>query len=254
MRLSRSEELQNQNEQIVTFTLVELLTSLVFIAMILALVLRAEALTELDPSRENMLRLSQQLKKAEYDLKIAQREIATLNEELKAQRSLVQRLMAESGKPLPPDDTVTILMEDYNKIRTSVAVSSEQIEQIERLLRENAALRGGGSVSRPFCPTNSGYLLVVQLNGGGTFTPVRNWNPAANGEVSKIDGIGALTAGGAMSRSAFNLSAGRIDRWARGQKVPCAFRVKVTRNHSNLPLYLQQLATVEQHFYVLRAR
>ncbi len=254
MRLSRSEELQNQNEQIVTFTLVELLTSLVFIAMILALVLRTEALTELDPSRENMLRLSQQLKKAEYDLKIAQREIATLNEELKAQRSLVQRLMAESGKPLPPDETVTIRMEDYNKIRTSVAVSSEQIEQIERLLRENAALRGGGSVSRPFCPTNSGYLLVVQLNGGGTFTPVRNWNPAANGEVSKIDGIGALTAGGAMSRSAFNLSAGRIDRWARGQKVPCAFRVKVTRNHSNLPLYLQQLATVEQHFYVLRAR
>lgn len=254
MRLSRSEELQNQNEQVVTFTLVELLTSLVFIAMILALVLRTEALKELDPSRENMFRLSQQLKKAERELKTAQLEIATLEEELQAQRSLVRRLMAESGKPLPPGETITIPKEDYDKTRTSVAVSREQLEQIERLLRENAALRGGGSVTRPFCLTNSGYLLVVQLNGGGTFTPVRNWDPAASSEVSKIDGIGALTAGGAMSRSAFNLAAGRADRWGRGQRVPCAFRVKVTRNHSNLPLYLQQLATVEQHFYVLRAR
>ena len=63
MSLSRSEELQNQNEQVVTFTLVELLTSLVFIAMILALVLRTEALKDLDPSRENMFRLKQQLEK-----------------------------------------------------------------------------------------------------------------------------------------------------------------------------------------------
>lgn len=254
MSLSRSEELQNQNETVVTFTLVELLTSLVFIAMILALVLRTEALKELDPSRENMLRLRQQLERAQRDLKEAQREIAILNEELEAQRSLVRRLMAESGKPLPPNDVVVIPREDYDNMRNANAVSEEQQEEIQRLLRQIAALKGGGSVTRPYCTTNSGYLLTVQLNGDGTITPVRSWDAMANSRVAEVDGINALAGGGRMSRSAFSAAAGRVDRWARNQKVPCAFRVRVTSGHGNLSLYLQQLATVEQHFYVSRAR
>lgn len=254
MSLSRSEELQNQNEQVVTFTLVELLTSLVFIAMILALVLRTEALKDLDPTRENMLRMRNQLEKTQRELAEAKREIATLTVELEAQRSLVRRLMAESGKPLPPNDVVVVPRADYDKTRNAVAVSREQLEQIERLLKQIAALKGGGSVNRPWCTTNSGYLLIVQLNGDGTLTPIRNWDAVANGEVAKIDGIQALAGGGRMSRSEFNAAARRIDGWGRSQQVPCAFRVRVTRSHGNLPLYLQQLATVEQYLYVSRAQ
>jgi hypothetical protein len=252
--LSRSEELQNQNEQVVTFTLVELLTSLVFIAMILAVVLRTEALKDLDPSRENMFRLRQQLEKAQRDLKDAQREIAVLNDELEAQRSLVRRLMAQSGRPLPPNDLVVVPTEEWNKYRNAGAVSQEQQEQIQHLLKQIAALKGGGSVTRPYCTTNSGYLLIVQLNGDGSITPIRNWSDVANSDVSKVTGIGALSSGGRMSPGAFGAAAARVDGWARSQQIPCAFRVRVTSSHGNLPLYLRQLATVEQHFYVTRAR
>lgn len=254
MSLSRSQELQNQNEQVVTFTLVELLTSLVFIAMILAVVLRTEALKDLDPSRENMFRLRQQLEKTQRDLKDAQREIAVLNDELEAQRSLVRRLMAQSGRPLPPNDVVVVPTEDWNKHRNAGEVSKEQQEQIQQLLKQIAMLKGGGSVTRPYCTTNSGYLLTVQLNGDGTITPIRNWPDIANSEVSKVTGIGALSGGGRMSPGGFGAAAARVDGWARSQDIPCAFRVRVTSSHGNLPLYLRQLATVEQHFYVTRAR
>jgi len=252
--LTRSEELQKQGEQVVTFTLVELLTSLVFIAMLLALVLRSEALENLDPARENMLRLRQQLEKAQHDFQAAQLEIATLKDELEEQRSLVRRLMAESGKPLPPDDVVVIPTDEYNRIRNAGAVSIEQQKQIRDLLKQIAALKGGGAVTRPFCTTNTGYLLNVQLNGDGSITPIPSWPAVSNGEVAKIDGIGALSSGGRMSAAAFNAAAVRVDGWARSQEVPCAFRVRVTRTHGNLSLYLRQLAVTEQHFYVTRAR
>jgi hypothetical protein len=252
--LTRAEELQKQNEQVVTFTLVELLTSLVFIAMLLALVLRSEALQNLDPSRENMLRLRHQLEETRKELQAAKLEISVLQGELEAQRSLVRRLMAQSGKPLPPNDVVVITTEDYNRIRNAGAVSIEQQRQIQELLSQIAALKGGGSVTRPYCRTNAGYLLTVQLNGDGSFTPIRNWPSVANNEVSRVNGIGALSSGSRMSQAAFNVAATRVDGWARAQEVPCAFRVRVTRSHANLPLYLQQLATVEQHFYVSRAR
>lgn len=254
MSLTRSEELQKQSEQVVTFTLVELLTSLVFIAMLLALVLRSEALENLDPARENMLRLRQQLEKAQQDLRAAQREIATLKGELEAQRSLVRRLMAQSGAPLPPDDVVVISADEYNRVRNAGEVSIEQQKQIQDLLKQIAALKGGGSVTRPFCTTNAGYLLSVQLNGDGTFTPIRNWPSISNGEIAKVDGIELVSGGGRMSASGFSAAASRIDGWARAREVPCAFRVRVSSTHGNLPLYLRQLAVVEQHFYVARTR
>lgn len=254
MTLSRSEELQNQNEQVVTFTLVELLTSLVFIAMIFAIVLRTEALKDLDPSRENMLRLRQSLEKSQRELRAAKLEIATLQAELEAQRSLVRRLMAESGRPLPANDVVVVPKDIYERSRNASAVAADQQGQIRDLLEQIAALRGGGSVTRPYCTTNSGYLLSVQLNGDGTISPNPSWPAIAAGEVAKIDGIDALSGGARMSRNGFAIAAGRVDRWARSRPVPCAFRVRVTRSHGNLSLYLQQLAAVEQHFYVARAR
>lgn len=254
MSLSRAEQLQNQNEQVVTFTLVELLTSLVFIAMILALVLRSEALKDLDPSRENMLRLRNQLEATERELRAAKIEISTLESELEAQKSLVRRLMAEAGQPLPPNDVTVVSAEEYDRLRNARAVAEEQQTQIKGLLEQIAALKGGGSVTRPYCTTNSGYLLNVQLNGNGTITAVRSWPAMADQAVSKVDGLSTLVGAGQMSRSAFNSAASRVDSWARRQAVPCAFRVKVSSSHGNLPLYLQQLATVEQHFYVARSR
>lgn len=254
MTLTRSEELQKQSEQVVTFTLVELLTSLVFIAMLLALVLRSEALQNLDPSREHVLHLTQELEKTQKELKDAQREIAVLNDELEAQRSLVRRLMAQAGQPLPPNDVVVIPKGEWDKSRNAAEVSQEQLRQIQDLLKQIAALKGGGSVTRPYCATNTGYLFTVQLNGDGTITPVPNWSDVANSEVAKITGIGAMSGGGRMSPAAFNAAASQVDGWARSREVPCAFRVRVTSTHGNLSLYLRQLAVVEQHFYVTRAR
>lgn len=254
MSISRAEQLQNQNEQVVTFTLVELLTSLVFIAMILALVLRSEALKDLDPSRENMLRLRTQLEAAQRDLRLVKRENSVLKDELEAQRSLVRRLMAESGQPLPPNEVVVIPAAKYQENRNSGEVAKEQQVQINGLLKEIAALKGGASVTRPFCTTNSGYLLNVRLNGDGTLTATPNWPSIASAAVSKIDGIQAFRSGRPMTRSAFNAAAGRVNRWAQRQVVPCAFRVRVGYSHGSIPLYVKQLSWVEQHFYVARAR
>lgn len=244
---------EDLSEQVVTFTLVELLTSLVFIAMILALVLRSEALKDLDPSRENMLRLRNQLERVEAELEAAKAENLVLREDLEAQRSLVRRLMAESDRPLRPNDVI-VDQGAYDEARNAKAVSVEQLAEIQRLYKEIAALKGGGSVTRPYCATNAGYLLTVQLNGDGTFTPVRNWPAIADSEVRKVDGIEVLGGGGRLSRAQFMSAAGRADNWAKRQTVPCAFRVRVTRNHANLGLYLKQLSAVEQSFYVARSQ
>lgn len=243
---------EDLSEQVVTFSLVELLTSLVFIAMILALVLRSEALKDLDPTRENMLRLRQQLEQTEAKLRTAEAANLVLREDLEAQRSLVRRLMAETDKPLRPNDIIVDAGE-YDKGRNAKAVSAEQQAEIQRLYKEIAALKGGGSVTRPYCTTNAGYLLTVQLNGDGTFSPVRNWPAIADNEVQKVDGIRYLAGGTRLTRAQFIGAANRVDSWAKRQPIPCAFRVRVTRNHGDLSLYLRQLSAVEQSFYVARA-
>ena len=142
----------------------------------------------------------------------------------------------------------------YDRARNATAVSVEQQAEIQRLLNQINALKGGGSVTRPYCTTNAGYLLTVQLNGDGTFTPVRNWQAIADGEVMKVDGISVLAGGGRLSRGQFVGAATRVDSWAKRQPIPCAFRVRVTRNHGDLSLYLKQLSAVEQSFYVARAQ
>jgi hypothetical protein len=237
----------------VTFTLVELLTALTFIAMLLALVLKTEALAHLDPAREHVRQLEDELTETKDELRDARVEIATLNAELEEQQSLVRRLMANSGKPLPPDDVVVVPRAAYDKTRNSTAVAEEQQEEIQGLQKEIAALKGGATLVRPACTTNSGFLLNIQLNGDGSFTPRPNWAAMANSSVSQVDGIGALTAG-TLSPGAFSVAAHRVDHWARAQRIACAFRVKVSSTHGNLPLYLKQLSTVEQYFYVSRTR
>lgn len=244
---------EDLSDQVVTFTLVELLTALVFIAMILALVLRSEALRDLDPARENMLRLRQQLEQTEAKLKAIESENMVLREDLETQRSLVRRLMADSNAPLRPNDVI-VEKEAYDRARNAIPVSQQQQLEIRGLLEQIAALKGGASVTRPYCTTNAGYLLTVQLNGDGTFTPVRNWPMIAYGEVRKIDGIEALAGGGRLSRAQFGSAASRVDSWAKRQAIPCAFRVRVTSSHANLGLYLKQLSAVEQSFYVARAK
>lgn len=246
--------LKSSNDQIVTFTLVELLTALVFIAMLLALVLKTEALANLDPSRENVKRLKDELALTAESLKQAEAKLRDLEAELAAQRSLVRRLMAEAGKPLPASDYVVVEQDRYDAVRNAQAVAEEQQDTIQGLQKQIAALKGGASLTRPSCTTNSGYLLTVQLNADGTFSPRPTWPAIANQSVAKIDGISAFKSGSRMSRGSFAAASRRLDQWARSQRVPCAFRVKVTSSHGNLSLYLSQLATVEQSFYVLRAR
>lgn len=246
--------LKSNNDQIVTFTLVELLTALVFIAMLLALVLKTEALASLDPARENVRRLQEELASTTASLRRAEAKVRGLEDELAAQRSLVRRLMSEAGKPLPANDYVVVEQERYDAVRNAQAVAEEQQDTILGLQKQIAALKGGASLTRPSCTTNSGYLLTVQLNADGTFSPRPTWPEIANQSVAKIDGIGAFRSGSRMSRGSFAAASQRIDQWARAQRVPCAFRVKVTSSHGNLALYLSQLAVVEQSFYVLRAR
>jgi hypothetical protein len=250
---SRAQGLRSQNEQVVTFTLVELLTALTFIAMLLALVLKTEALAHLDPAREHVRQLQDQLEAAQTELRADKREIATLTDELEEQRSLVRRLMAASGKPLPPNDVVVVPREAYDQSRTAKAVAQEQQEEIAGLQKQIAALRGGATLVRPWCATNPGFLLNVQLNADGSFTARPNWPAVANSSVAQVDGLSALTSG-TLSKGAFASAAQRVDHWGNAQKVPCAFRVKVSSGHGNLPLYLRQLSAVEQHFYVSRTR
>jgi cell division protein FtsL len=245
---------KNQVDQIVTFTLVELLTSLVFIAMLLAVVLRTEALANLDPAQENVLRLRNELAEARQELGVARTRIAALERELEEQRSLVRRLMAEAGAPLPANDYIVVRRETYDANMNATDVVEEQQKQLADLQREIAALRGGASIVRPRCTTNSGYLLNVSLNADGTFTARPAWASVASSQVAQIDGLQAMIGGGRMSAGSFNAAARRMNDWARAQKIPCAFYVRAGSSHGNLNLYLRQLATVEQHFYVFRTR
>lgn len=250
---SRAAERQDQNEQVVTFTLVEFLTALVFIAMALALVLRNEALRDLNPTQERMQQLQRDIATKDARIRELEEQVELLNSELDAQRSLVARLMANAGAPLPTNEHVVLPRAEYDELRNATQVAQAQQQDIARLQREIAILRGGGSVTLPRCITNPGMLINVRLNGDGSFSASAAYPPESSSSVAQIDGLRELL-GGSRSRTDFSRFASRIDQWGERQTPPCAFSALVVRGHSNIDLYLRQLAVVEQNFYVRRAR
>ncbi|MFC7499027.1 hypothetical protein ACFQRC_07305 [Enterovirga sp. GCM10030262] len=254
MKSRAAAERHDQNEQVVTFTLVEFLTALVFIAMALGLILRSEALRDLDPDQEKMQHLRTQLAERDRRIRDLTREVSLLQAEIEAQRSLVRRLMSQAGMTLPPDEHVVLSRADYDRIRNAVLVSRDQQSQIADLLRQIAALRGGGGTDLPRCTTNPGMLISIRLNGDGSFSAAPAWPAESSAAVSQIDGLSDLISAGAMTRATFLRHASRVDAWGERQALSCAFNAVVTRGHGNLDLYLRQLSAVEQHFYVRRAR
>lgn|GEM_PF-4389736 len=251
---TQSAALQYENEQVVTFTLVELLTTLVFIAMALALVLKDEALKDLSPTQERMQELLKQHEVDQKEIRRRDARIAVLEARLDEQQKFIQRLLKSGGATLPPGEYKIVPTSEVNKGINAEAVVKELLEQNAALRREIAKLKGGGDLTRPKCPTNPGFLVRAELLSNGSIAISPMWPQTSSGIVAKVNGIRQLTGAGAMSRAEFMRRASVVDDWGRSQPVPCAFSALAVSQHSNLSLYLQQLSAVEQYFYVRRSR
>lgn len=247
---ARSEALRHQNEQVVTFTLVELLTQLVFVAMLLAIVLQSEALQDVNPSAERLRALEKQLALKEEKITALEDTVSSLKEQLAEQQELVRSLLGTKGTTLP-FGVVAISREEADYLASLKASLAAQQRDSAKAQAELAAIKGGkGGSDRPNCIITSGFVLDIALLGNGSFQATPAWDKGAR--VAEVDGLSELASAGAVSAASFSGYAGRIQAWTNAQAVPCGFRVIARRRHGNITLFERQLRTVEQRFYVAR--
>lgn len=255
--MASEEHLAHQNEQVVTFTLVELLTSFVFISMALAIVLadeaRDEILNSLDPKRREVLELRTRVETAEALVAKQGRRIAYLERELAAARDLNNQLIAAQSGTLPPPATVTVKRSNYDRMSTAADVTAGQQLMIAGLQAEIAKLRGGGKVDFPPCTTHSGALIFVRANSGGTLTVSRAWPAPAWVNLQHVDGLRELADAGTVTLGQFSRLAAPVARWGERQAVPCRFRANIQSTHGNLKAYLRQESIVVSRFRTIRA-
>ncbi|HZF94296.1 MAG TPA: hypothetical protein VEZ20_05405 [Allosphingosinicella sp.] len=250
---AKAGELNSQNEMVVTFTLVELLTTLVFIAMALALILKNEALRDLSPSQERMKALTERVEQQRLAIARMEDRIALLEREVAEKNDVIRRLMADRSAPLPPGGTI-VTQRHLDELRGDAAISRERAETIRGLAEQIRALRGGATVTLPRCPTNVGDLLTVRLHGDGSLSAKAAWGSEFNARVARVPGVGALASGRTMSRGQFGQLADQAARWGMGQSPQCRFRVSIESLHGNMATYRRQRATVWERFYVTRDR
>ena len=239
--------IRNQNELVVTFTLVEFLTAMVFIAMALALILRNEAreevLRDLNPSQERMRELRDTVAAQRDRIGRLTSENEALLRELADKDSLIRRLMANRNAALPPGETV-VSRAYLNELRGDAAISGERAAIIRGLEEQIRALRGGATITLARCPTNTGDLLTVRLHGNGMLSARPAWRSEFAARVARVPGVAELSSGRQMSLSEFGRYADRAAQWGLAQDPRCRFRVSMETAHSNMAIYRRQRSTV----------
>jgi len=245
---ARSLALRAQNEQIVTFTLVELLTQLVFVAMLLAFVLRNEAL-HTAPGAEEIRRLNAELAARDKELHGLRHERDLLREELNQEQLRVRALLGSKGVTLPYG-TVSLSQEEYDALVSAKLVLQAKQKELASAKAEIAALKGGkGGNDLPSCTVTSGFLLDIALLGDGGFEVVPSWDKGA--PVAQVPGLPELGGGQKMSLGAFQRFGNRVHQWGLANPDgPCAFRAIVRRKHGNAGLFERQFQQASQSFYV----
>ena len=253
--MSAERALRDKNDQVVTFSLVEVLTMFVFIAMALAIVLQREATSGFRPKDEIIAELRAQLRARDREVAALQKQVATLEKMLDAERRFIAKLLAKSTAPPKAGDVFTINRAQFAAYVNAEAVVAEQQKEIARHLARIAQLKGGGrGAEYPSCTVTSGFLLNIRALGSGGFAVRPAWAEGAAAGVQQVAGVPSLVAAGSVSKAQFNRWGQQINRWADAQIPPCRFRVKMSPEHGNLGLFLAQLQTAEQYFYVRRTR
>lgn len=245
---SRGATLRARNEQIITFTLVELLTQLVFAAMLLAFVLRDETLRDINPSSEQLRAMKAELALKDKEIYGLKTKNAALTEQLRVEEDLVRSLLGTKGTTLP-FGVKAISQEDFDYFASLKASLLAQQRATAAAQAALAAARGGGA-DRPNCLVTSRFLLNIDLLGDGSLEATPAWDKGAR--VADVDGLPGLVAGGPLSSADFAKRAARVHDWALNQEVPCVFKVTVRRRHANADMYDQQLRLVERSFYDAR--
>lgn len=250
MTSPRAQAIRAQNEQIVTFTLVELLTQLVFVAMLLAFVLRDEALADVDGQADRVSELTRALAERDHTILDLRKEVSTLKIRLADQEEMVASLLGTRGMTLP-GGTRAISEEEANYYAHLKLMVAAQQAALGQAKAEIVAIKGGkGGNDLPNCAVTSQYLLDIAFLPNGAFAISRSWENGA--PAKEVDGLAPLVQAGTVDRSAFLTYARRVQTWGKNQPVPCGFRVTVRRRHTNITMFERQLSTVEQVFYVAR--
>lgn len=243
-----------RKERVHTTMLIELLALLVFMAMAFAFVSRDES--EANPMREEIHRLKAELSQARQTILERDAEIRKL---IKANQTLsesLRRLYEKRSGTLRANDRVVVLPQSQfdtltGELANKEAMLNERQKTNAALLAKLSRTQGGGT-DLPNCTVTAGFLLSVELLGGGGFRVRPAWSEGAAPLARQVPGAMELTAGGSLTAAQFERQAARVAEWGRSQPVPCGFRAKTTNSHSDLGLYKRQNRVVERYFYTAR--
>lgn len=241
---SRSDQIRQRNDRILTYTLIELLSQLVFVAMALGLLLSEQTRREFDPRRDSVVELKKALGERDATIVRLKTDIAERDGRIADLESFVKRLLAKfPGGALPanPDIIVRAVEESKNKD----AIIAQQQQQIAGLLKQV----GRGGVDRPNCPVTPTYMFAIDLLPTGRIQTRPAWDANASSAVQGVDGVAALVSAGPLTIPEFRARAAVVDAWARRQDPACGFRVLVYPRHKNFDLYMRQSAAVKGYFY-----
>jgi hypothetical protein len=233
--------------------LIELLVSLVFLAMAFAFVQKEEqSATTL---QDKIFRLESELatiKAANLKLTTENADLRRRNRELEA--SLARWMKVPRSSISPNDRPVTLTGEAYKRLQDQLA---NALTMTAELQKDNAALRrllnqqGKGGTDLPNCTVSAGFLLNIDFLPDGNLRTSPGWTAGAEAAARELPGIQDLLAGD-KSPAAFIQAAAQMAAWGHKQVVPCGFRVRAIERHTDLALYKRQLRSVEQYFYVRR--
>lgn len=209
-------EAASRNEQIVTFTLVELLTQLVFVAMLLAVVLRDEEHQKFADPAQRIARL--------------EAEIASLNKE-RRELLAIKAYLEDQLSQRPPGQSPSV---------ESTRIPTRALTEFQAWKERQAKGRGGKD--RPACPGIPGFVLEIRLPERGGIAG--RWIGPPGMAPSAIPGMADLASGTQLTVRSFRAAAGAADGWARSRG--CGLRV-IIRAGRMIDTRRQNL--VRQYFY-----
>lgn len=215
--------------RIVFFTLIEILTTLVFL-----IGAYAAARSEEVDFNSTAARIAA-LERENSDLR---RQLTELNDRYQREHQVLERLwMAYSGETLPanPDQ-----------------IPPEKIAEIEAVLNQQRQIHGG--FARPRCGSVAQFLFQFDLEDadGGKIEAHATWSSADTPPLQAVPAIQDLASAGPLSIEEFSLRVAPIDAWSRAAENNCRFRVRAVLRHDRARLSWRQLQAIEPVFSVDR--
>ncbi len=243
---------EQSNEAIVTFSLVELLTQLVFVAMALALVLQQETETRMTPTAERLRQLEAQIAARDRVIEAQRRDLATLRRAVAAQAEFIGKLKQLPRNHLPSEAGIWVGKDSFARMAAADAFNSD-------LRGQNAGLRARleaktGTVIRAQCDMTPGPLLSIRLLASGDVAARPAWPAGSDDRARRIPGVAALAAAPSLGRARFGVLARPVKSAGRAASPECDFLVRTELGHNDARLAQRQLAMLEQYFRVRAPR